>query len=66
MGQSAATPVKQLAFRAVAGGVFLGLNSIEDQRGGALNHAIYRTLSVLFTASCLHKRGIKMLLCHVR
>ncbi|MNR11171.1 hypothetical protein D3C85_1274590 [compost metagenome] len=66
MGQRAATTVKQLAFRPVTGGVLFGLNGIEDQRGGALNHAIDRTLSVLFTASGLDKRGIKMLLCHVR
>ncbi|MOA48704.1 hypothetical protein D3C78_1714850 [compost metagenome] len=66
MGQRAATTIKQFAFRAIARGVLFGLDGFKNQRGGALNNAIYRTLSILFTASGLDKRGIKMFLCHVR
>ncbi|MNZ56847.1 hypothetical protein D3C78_748050 [compost metagenome] len=66
MGQRTAATVKQFAFRAVAGSVLFGLDGFKNQRGGALDNAIYRTLSILFTPSSLDKRGIKMFLCHVR
>jgi hypothetical protein len=41
---------------------FFLLNGVKHQRGGALNHAVDRSLSIFFAASGLYQRGIKMLL----